>query len=292
MTRNAIARITRAVLLIATVAVAVTATLSAQGLSYDMTTTGTGPGRTGTVSTQVYSQSHGQFAGNYSRIDFTQSMAPGGMMGTGTYMITNAATKTVTQVDPAKRQYTVIDLGELGKSATEMQSAMRGVAKTEVSDVKVNIEDLGPGETLDGYATYKYRLTESFVLNITVMGHTMSNPSLSTTDLWIAPALDGLMDPRTRPSASPATGMMAELSTKITDAYAKVRKGLPIKSVRSSETGQGARKHTTIMTTTITNVKRTPISPSVFLVPAGYAKVEMMDAIGANADAARAHKPD
>jgi uncharacterized protein DUF4412 len=289
MTTNTTARIARALLLITSLADASAGALSAQGLSYDMSTTGTGPDRTGKMSTVSFSQAHGQFAGSYSRIDFTQSIAPAGMMSTGTYMITNATTNTVTEVDPAKREYTVIDLAELGKASSDMQAAMGGVAKTEIADVKVNVEDLGPGEPLEGYATHKYRLTQSYTMNITVMGRTMSTPSRSTTDLWIAPQLDDLMDPRSRPPTSPATGMMAELTTQVTAAYAKVKKGLPLKRVTTSE---GARGRTTTVTMTITNVKETAISPSVFRVPAGYAKVEMMDAMGASAAAARARTPE
>lgn len=289
MSATHIARLARASLL--ALSIASTPALAAQGLSYDMSTTGTGPDRTGAVSTQLYSQAHGQFAGSYSRIDYTQTMVPGGMMSAGTYMITNAATKTVTSVDPAKHEYTVIDVGELGKAAGDMQAAMGGVAKTEITDIKVNVEDLGPGEPLDGYATYKYRLTQSWTMKITVMGHAMSTPSQSMTDIWIAPQLDGLMDPSARPAPGPATGMMAELTTQLTAAYAKVRKGLPLKRVSTSESGEGARKHTTTMTMLITNVKKAAISPSVFQVPAGYTKVDMMDAVRASGAAAHHGKP-
>ena len=59
---------------------AVTRALGAQGLSYDMSTAGTRPDRTGAVSTQNYMVAHGQFASGNSRIDYTQSIAPGGMI--------------------------------------------------------------------------------------------------------------------------------------------------------------------------------------------------------------------
>jgi hypothetical protein len=37
-----------------------------------------------------------------------------------------------------------------------------GMMTTEITNVKVNLEELGPGETMDGYSTLKYRLTESY----------------------------------------------------------------------------------------------------------------------------------
>jgi hypothetical protein len=285
-----IARNAFATLLVASLAFAGEA--GAQGLSYDMSTTATGPDRTGAVATRNMMIAHGQFTSGNSRIDVTQSMAPGGMMGTGTYMITNSVKRTVTSVDPAKRQYSVIDLAELGKAGTDMQAAMGGVAKMELADVKVSLEDLGAGEPLEGYSTFKYRLTQSWTMKMTVMGRTISTPSLSTTDIWVAPQLDGLMDPGARPSASAPTGPMAELSTQVAAAYGKMRRGVMLKRVSTSESGEGARKRSTTVTTTITNVKKSAISASVFEVPAGYTQVELLDAMGAPRTAPHAAKPE
>jgi hypothetical protein len=285
MRTTTIARSHRALLLVASFAFP--GALAAQGLSYDMSTTGSVPDQTGNVTTRNFMVAHGQFANGNSRIDVTQSMAPGGMMAQGTYMITSASKGTVTSVDPAKHQYTVINIAELGKAATDMQSALGGMAKTEFTDVKVGLEDLGAGEPLDGYATYKYRVTESYTMKMTIMGHTTNSPSQSTTDIWIAPQLDGLMDPNARPSASAPSGPMAELTTQLTAVYGKMRKGLPLKRVTTMLGGEGAHEHTTTMTMTITNVKKSAISPSVFEVPAGYTKVAVMDAMAAGAPAQR-----
>ena len=273
-------------------ALAFTTALGAQGLSYDMSTTATGPDRTGAVATRNMMAAHGQFASGNSRIDVTQSMAQGGMMGQGTYMITNGSKGTVTSVDPTRHQYTVIDIGELGKSAADMQSALGGIAKIEVANVKVDVQDLGAGEPLDGYQTYKYRITQSYTMNMSVMGRTISTPTASSTDVWIAPQLDGLMDPSARPPVAATAGPMAELTRQLTAAYAKMRKGLMLKRVSTMDSGEGARKRTTTVTTTITNVKKSPISPSVFDVPSGYTKVEFGDAMAAQAPAGRHGKPE
>jgi len=273
-------------------ALAFTTALGAQGLSYDMSTTATGPDRTGAVATRNMMAAHGQFASGNSRIDVTQSMAQGGMMGQGTYMITNGSKGTVTSVDPTRHQYTVIDIGELGKSAADMQSALGGIAKIEVANVKVDVQDLGAGEPLDGYQTYKYRITQSYTMNMSVMGRTISTPSASSTDVWIAPQLDGLMDPSARPPVAATAGPMAELTRQLTAAYAKMRKGLMLKRVSTMDSGEGARKRTTTVTTTITNVKKSPISPSVFDVPSGYTKVEFGDAMAAQAPAGRHGNPE
>ena len=285
-----IARVTRTSACIASITLS--GALGAQGLSYDMSTTATGPDRTGVVATRTVMAAHGQFAGSSSRIDVTQSLSPGGMMSQGTYMITSGSKGTVTSVDPAKHQYTVIDIAELGKSASDMQTSLSSVAKVEIANVKVDVQDLGAGEPLDGYPTYKYRITQSYTMNIIVMGRTTGSPSQSVTDIWVAPQLDGLMDPSARPSTASSSGPMAELTKQLLLAYGKVRKGLMLKRISTMESGAGARKHTTTVTTTITNVKKSAISPSVFEVPSGYSKVEMFDAAAAQTAAGGRGKPE
>lgn len=269
-------------------ALVATRALGAQGLSYDMSTTGSGPDGSGAMTTRNFMTAHGQFQGGNSRLDITESMAPGGMMGTGTYMITSGSKGTVTSVDPAKHQYTVIDIAEMGKAASDMQASLGGIAKMEFTDIKVDLQDLGAGEPIDGYATYKYKLTQAFTMKMTMMGHAINSPSSSTTEIWIAPQLDGLMDPSARPMVATPTGPMAELMRQLTAQYMKMKKGLPLKRITTSVSGEGARQHTTTMTSTITNVKKSAISPSVFEVPSGYTKVEVADAIGAAAAQAKA----
>jgi hypothetical protein len=286
MMNSALTRTIRSSLLVATLAAP--RLLGAQGLSYDMSTTGTGPDRSGAMSTRNFMSAHGQFTGGNSRLDVTQSMAPGGFMGAGTYMITNGPKGTVTSVDPAKHQYTVLDIAEMGKAASDMQASLGGIAKMEFTDIKVDLQDLGAGEPIDGYATYKYKLTQSYTMKMTMMGHAINSPSTSTTEIWIAPQLDGLMDPSARPVVATPTGPMAELMRQLTAQYMKMKKGLPLKRISTIESGEGARQRTNTMTTTITNVKKSAISPSVFEVPAGYAKVDMADAIGAGAAEAKA----
>lgn len=280
-----ITHVTRAILLGASLTFA--SSLHAQGLSYDMSTTGTMPDRTGAITNQNFMIAHGQFADGMSRLDVSTSLEPGGMMGAGTYMITSRSKGTITSVDPAKHQYTVIDIAELGKAAKDAQAAMGGISKTEIVDVKVGIEDLGAGEPLDGYATYKYKLTQSYTMNMTIMGHTISTPSQSTTDIWIAPQLDGLMDPNWHSLTGVATGPRAELTRQLSAAYAKMRKGLMLKSVTTTEGGTAARKRAMTMTTMITNVKKTAISRSVFEIPAGYTQVAILDEMTSGATARR-----
>lgn len=271
-----------------------------QGVTYDITTTGTGMDRRGGGTSAVTMVAgHGQLANGISRLDFTQSMSPpGGMMGVGTYMISNTVKGTTTTVDPSRHEYTVIDLADLARTSAALQQSMGGMMKTELTDVKVGIEELGAGEPLEGYQTIRYRMTQSYTMKISIMGHTSESATQSTSEFWIAPQLDEVMNPGARPGSAAVTGPMAALTAEIGKAYAKVRKGVVLKSVNTTQSVSGGKTRVTTMTMVISNVKRAPISASVFEVPAGYTKVasfsDALNPIGAVADslkAARARRP-
>ena len=246
----------------------------AQGMSYDMKTTADmiDP-RTGKPATRVFSAGHGQFANGNARIDFTESMMPGGMMAAGSYMIVRNSSPISTFVFPDKRQYLVVNRDELNKEAADAQKAVAGVAKTELNGIRVDVQDLGSGESIEGNATVKYRITSDYTMNVSVMGHASTSTSHSTTDLWVAPGLDGIMNPMGR-QASTAGGSMAALTEATVKAYAKVRSGVVLKSVMTSESGDEGKRHSTTITMQISNLKRTAISPAVFEVPEGYVKTE------------------
>ena len=206
-------------------------------------------------------------------------------MGAGTYMIMNPAKGTTTIVDPAKREYLEINPSELAKSTAGLQQAVSGMVKQELSGVRVNVEELGAGETIEGYATLKYRLTDDYTLKTSIMGRTTETVAHSTTELWVAPKLDGIMNPMARPAASAATGPMAELTTELTKAYSKVRPGVMLKSIHTSESLTNGKSNTSTMTMTLSNVKRASISASVFEVPSDFTKAASpLDALSAVSD--------
>ncbi len=252
--------------------------LAAQGYSYDLTTTVTRADRaTGKDTTVTFLRAHGQFASGVSRLDFSESMNRASMMGAGNFMISNSAARTVTFVDPSKRQYMQLDLAELSRDASNAMKAAPSMVSMKVTDVHVSMEPLGAGEKIEGYSTLKYRLTESYTMDLTMMGNETKTPTHTTSDIWIAPALNALMNPSARPDVgkiAEATGPMAPLTSAIIKAYANVKPGVMMKRVSTSVSTQSGKTHTSTTTTLISNVKKGPIPASVFEVPAGYTKVD------------------
>jgi hypothetical protein len=78
---------------------------------------------------------------------------------------------------------------------------------------------------------------------------------------------------------------MAELTAELTKAYTKVRQGVMLKSIRTSESVTDGKTNSSTMTMTLAHVKRASISPSVFEVPSDYTKAASpFDALGAMSD--------
>jgi len=273
-----LARVAMGLLVPATIA----SVAHAQGLSYDMKTSGTGIGRgSSDTATRVMTAAHGQFSNGKARLDVTQSPMVGGMMGQGTYMLASSTSSVSTFVDPAKRQYFEIDRDDLAKTGAALQGMTSGLVKTDVSDVAVTEEALGPGEAIEGYATAKYRITDSYTMSMSIMGHNTRTTEHSTTDLWIAPKLDGIMNPMSRQAPAGVSGPMAALTTELTKAYAKIGKGIVLRTTRTSLSETGGKQKTMTMTTEISNIKQMAIGPAVFVVPADYTKVEGLGGQGA-----------
>lgn len=273
----------------------------AQGMSYDMKTTADMPDpRTGVATSRVMSAGHGQFSGGNTRIDFTESMMPGGMMGAGSYMIVHNTSPVVTYVFPAKHEYLELDRNEISKDAAEAQKALGGIAKTEITGVVVDMKPLGAGETIEGNPTVKFRMTTDYTMNLTMMGHTTSSAQHSINDLWIAPGLDGQMNPMAR-QATNAGGPMASLTEAMKKAYAKLPNGLVLKAVVSTESEAGGKKRNNVMTMQVSNLKRASVDAAIFIVPTGYTKTEGLsgamgamfgDSIAAARARARTKRPD
>ncbi len=248
--------------------------LNGQGLTYDMkmTVQGAEGGRGGTDARTMMA-GHGQFSNGSSRMDMDQSMMAGGMMGKGTYVIVKSGSRTEWMVDPDKRQYIEINIDSMAKFAADAQKSLGGMVKMETSDVTADVQPLGPGETIQGYATMKYRLTYGSTSTVSMLGRTKRTTNMTTSDMWVAPQLAGLFNPAAG-AASHAAGNSAS-AQKLAAAYAKIGKGVPIKTVSQTQT-TGDRASSMTSTMELLNIKRGRVDPSVFEIPEGYTKVDLM----------------
>ena len=180
-------------------------------------------------------------------------------------------------IDPDRKQYMSIKPLEMMSGARQMMESMGGSMTFDTAASKVQVDSLGPGPTIDGHSTIKYRVTVHTKIRIAMMGeeHTVENQMVSESDNAVDLAgFSGVVGPAAglrdmMQSMAQTVGLQKDFMDQATRTAQRVR-GLPLHSERqtTSTTPNGTR---TISETTDTkNVRRVSIPDSAFAAPADY----------------------
>jgi hypothetical protein len=184
--------------------------------------------------------------------------------GDGREVIVRQDAKKIVVIDNKRKTYSEMTFDDMQKMAAAARASMENLPPEAAAQMKkvmggmgggdVTVSPMGPGETIAGYPTQKYRVT---------MGSTMD------IEMWVAPAIvtptayyDGL---KAVMRANPMFDM-----TKVIDEYRKI-KGTQLKSVTNMKM-MGQAMTTTMV---VTSVDKSPIPGGTFDVPAGYKLVAM-----------------
>jgi hypothetical protein len=201
---------------------------------------------------------HGIAIGGQSRLDLdtVQGQLP---MSVGDFMLTLDSGRIVT-VNPSTKTY------------AEGLPGMEGLppevlAQATITNINVTTEKLGAGETMQGYATEKVRLTISY--SIAFMGTAMN--TMTTTEMWMAKLPADIRVPFD--GAIPKEmmqGPMKELAEK-SIAARKSLSGTPLKTVNTTAI-TGPMSITTVATIELLDVKTADVDPAMLKVPEGFTK--------------------
>jgi hypothetical protein len=201
---------------------------------------------------------HGASIGTQSRLDIDslQGQLP---LAIGDYML-NLDSGRVVMVSPASKTYS-----EGMPSMVALSPEM--MAQASVTNVNVTTEKLGAGETMQGFATEKVRMTVTY--SLAIMGTALN--TMTTVDMWVGQLPGNVTTPFD--GAIPkelSEGPMKELADK-TMAARKAIKGTPIKTVTTSQI-TGPMSVTTVTTLDLLDLKPGDVDPAVLKVPEGFAK--------------------
>jgi hypothetical protein len=215
----------------------------------------------------------GQVAGTDARFDIVSSKTSGQgeAFGKGAYFLFTEGGQTMTVVKPQEKQYFEMDLAGM----LRMVTAMGPIMKMEVSDVNIDAQPAGAGETIEGYATQKYRLVQNYTMKLSILGMKQTSKVVDTTIYWFAPQLKLVANPFTRVSGISSMFNSPDFDRKMKAAMAKLAQGAPLRMLSRSVSDDGKGK-TQVNTTTveITEVKRGDVPASAFEIPAGFAKIQ------------------
>jgi hypothetical protein len=231
----------------------------------------------------VMMRGRGTFAGDDAKIEITETggaaAANNAFGGKGSYFLVVDGGKKMLLVDPSQKTYLEWDMQSMMAGMAKMVNALGGLVKMEMSDVKIDAQDMGPGEKVQGYQTKHVRMTQNYTVTAKVFGKTSKSRSETTIDYYFAPALKALVNPFVQNSQAWANSLdmfnNAEYKSQMAAAQSKVQ-GVPVKTVVSTvSTDEKGKQQTSVVTTEMVNFKKVDVPSETFAIPTGYKMVQM-----------------
>jgi hypothetical protein len=231
----------------------------------------------------VMMRGRGTFAGDDAKIEITETggaaAANNAFGGKGSYFLVVDGGKKMLLVDPSQKTYLEWDMQSMMAGMAKMVNALGGLVKMEMSDVKIDAQDMGPGEKVQGYQTKHVRMTQNYTVTAKLFGKTSKSRSETTVDYYFAPALKALVNPFVQNSQAWANSLdmfnNAEYKSQMAAAQSKVQ-GVPVKTVVSTvSTDEKGKQQTSVVTTEMVNFKKVDVPSETFAIPTGYKMVQM-----------------
>jgi hypothetical protein len=231
----------------------------------------------------VMMRGRGTFAGDDAKIEITETggaaAANNAFGGKGSYFLVVDGGKKMLLVDPSQKTYLEWDMQSMMAGMAKMVNALGGLVKMEMSDVKIDAQDMGPGEKVQGYQTKHVRMTQNYTVTAKLFGKTSKSRSETTIDYYFAPALKALVNPFVQNSQAWANSLdmfnNAEYKSQMAAAQSKVQ-GVPVKTVVSTvSTDEKGKQQTSVVTTEMVNFKKVDVPSETFAIPTGYKMVQM-----------------
>jgi hypothetical protein len=197
------------------------------------------------------------------------------------YLLLDDGGRSVTVVNPRERSYSVTTGRDFEQIIGTAMRAVDVAMTNKLTDVRVETERLGAGDTIAGYPTQRYRLTQEFTTNIAVLGFgTQPEYHVVITDFWAAPGLKLMRNPLVEMLATAETALaQSDRSFVARSAAARNRlfEGMPLRLIvagrsldpdgAKNDKGDGSR-----LMIEVTRVVRGPVDRAALDLPRGYEK--------------------
>lgn len=236
-----------------------------------------------------------QMTADRARIDLSEARNGGPMFDSkGGYVVVTDGGAKMYMVDPSEKQYFAFNMEQMLAGVSSTLKMVGGMVKMTMSDVKMDVQDLGAGESIAGHSTRHLRQTQSYTLSVSVLGRKSSTTTADTTEIWVATDLKNVGNPFLR-MGNAAAGLdfgNPDFKAQYQSVQAKMPAGLPLRSVSRSHSTDD-KGNTTLATSTmeVTNIQKGDIPASAFAIPGDYTEVQMpfaeLAALGDSLDAAR-----
>jgi hypothetical protein len=186
----------------------------------------------------------------------------------GFYQIFDTVAHTVHQVMPAAHIVILMDAAAVARTGADMPR----VPKTElVGAPSVVVTDLGPGETLLGYPTHRYRTARDYRMRVTIGEMTCTRHVSNVSESWVAEGVDvdfsAIQAEIMRLSGLGAPRADTGTASKIVALMQDNVKGMPLRTISTERKALASGDSITVRTTTEYTTLKRGADPSVFEVP-------------------------
>jgi hypothetical protein len=213
---------------------------------------------------------------NGGRLDIEEaSRDRGAMTEKGGYILYDPTAMMI--VSPKEKQVVRFAFDDMEKGMSALAANVPGM-KITITDVAVNLEKLGPGESMLGMSTTRYRMTQDYKIAMKVAFMNRSSTEHIVQEYWMADPKRGFANPFARMSnlRPVGGGAFADLMTKTAEATAKMGKGIPLKSVTTTTSVSNKDEKTTTATTMeVTDLQSGNVDDALLKVPSDYTVVDM-----------------
>jgi hypothetical protein len=224
-------------------------------------------------------------AGDRARIDMKEAR---GAAQSGDYLLVTDNGRTVTIVNPRDREYSVTDAASFERIvATVMQALDLATIDAKLSDAQVSGARLGPGDTIAGHPTERYRLKQEYSVRVGALGFKGdAEYHVVMTDYWVAPSLRLMRNPVIEMLATTQTAL-AQQDRDFVRRSAVTRDrlfaGTPLRIIvvagtadeaGGSKSKANARTKASTTTIEVSDVRTVDVDRTLLEVPQGYRERE------------------
>jgi len=211
------------------------------------------------------------------------------MLRKGMYSLYDSRSGKLTVVDTAARSMTVMN-------PLESMSVMPGNGEVTIADTASQLEDLGPGETVLGFATRKYRFTVRYEMRMGMMGTSMSvrmtsiatmhmNQELAANDPALGAFQGGVMQNSVVNAGGAAMSQLAALMQSAPKGFAMI-------SDEETRMDMSGNENITRHTMRVTEFSRGGVQPADMQVPTGYKTVDLNAVMRQAMEAVKSDPPE
>lgn len=224
------------------------------------------------------------FAAGRGRMDVVEGGVPN-LFSKGDYILFEGHDLAI--VHPATREWTPL---AHDTSGTAMQQLEANGISMKMADLKVTLDSLGPGDTVAGHATTRYRMTTAFTMTVDAGFMQSRFAAENTTTYWLAsiPGMPGnpLLQPNGFSGGPMSSGAFAEMSKKV-DSVAMLmgsRVALRTRTVGRLVLDAPGSNVQTEQTSEVSNLVARPVDEHLLTLPAGYKQTALpgMDTVAAS----------